>query len=170
MTAPELPRTLRTLILRLAPGWTANTTHAHGPCQFSYYGDERSDGTRPTLTRVEEVDSVLVRLCHHDGRAAVALWVKRPGDDDKGKPHTYQFDLAWRGRHDADGEGAPQQLTAEQLAAYAASTDLVDYRARLDALAARKAEQAAARAARKAATRLPAPHTIDVHLPEETAA
>ncbi len=111
-----LPRAASTL-LRSLDDWSHRTTHATGPCTFGALSQATDgDGKRTRLAVVETVDSVLVQARHVDGRALVALWVRRPG---KG----WTLDLAWRGR--APGEHTPAPLTARELAAYVAPRPLM---------------------------------------------
>jgi hypothetical protein len=82
MTAPTIPSAAKTLIKQLegaVPSWSTKITHATGPCEFTGYGEYRGDGTRPQIKVTEQVDSCLIQACHVDGRAFVALWVRRPG-------------------------------------------------------------------------------------------
>ena len=115
MTTPDAPTAAKTLLRQLAEGWSvAGPTYATGPITVTAYGEPRGDGTRPKIAVTEVVDSVLVRACHVDGRAVVALWIRRPG---KG----WSLDMAWRGRH--PHEHAPRRITATQLRAYVAAPD-----------------------------------------------
>ena len=103
MTTPDAPTAAKTLLRQLAEGWSvAGPTYATGPITVTAYGEPRGDGTRPKIAVTEVVDSVLVRACHVDGRAVVALWIRRPG---KG----WSLDMAWRGRH--PHEHAPRRIT-----------------------------------------------------------
>ena len=115
MTTPDTPTAAKTLLRQLAEGWSvAGPTYTSGPCTFTAYGEPRGDGTRPRLAVTEVVDSVLVRACHVDGRAVVALWIRRPGAG-------WSLDMAWRARHPS--EHTPRRITATQLRAYAAAPD-----------------------------------------------
>ena len=115
MTTPDAPTAAKTLLRQLAEGWSvAGPTYATGPITVTAYGEPRGDGTRPKIAVTEVVDSVLVRACHVDGRAVVALWIRRPG---KG----WSLDMAWRGRHPR--EHVPRQINATELAAYVAAPD-----------------------------------------------
>lgn len=116
MTAPDLPAAARTL-LRQLDDWSHRVTHATGPCGFTGLSEtEDGNGRRRRIEVIEQVDSVLVRACHLDGRAFVALWIRRPTR--KG----WALDLAWRGR--GPDEHTPRPITATQLRAYVAAADL----------------------------------------------
>lgn len=121
MTTPDTPAAARTLLARL-DGWSHRLTHAAGSCTFGGLS-EQSDGNgkRRRVSTVEQVDSVLVRARHVDGRALVALWIRRPGLTPAGRRKGWTLDLAWRGR--APGEHVPRRITARQLAAYVAAPD-----------------------------------------------
>jgi hypothetical protein len=109
--APELPAAARTL-LRQLDGWSTKVTHATGPCAFGGLSEGTDgNGKRRRIEVVETVESVVVRAAYVDGRALVALWIRRPG---KG----WKLDLAWRGRH--PGDHTPRPLTATELKAYVA--------------------------------------------------
>lgn len=111
----DLPAAAKTL-LRQLDGWSHTTSHATGSCGFSGLSETvDGNGRRRRTEIVETVDSVLVRACHVDGRALVALWLHRSGR--KG----WTLDLAWRGRH--PHEPAPRRITATQLRAYVAAPD-----------------------------------------------
>ena len=120
MTTPDLPTAANTLLKQLrehAPAWSiAGPRHATGPCAFGGLSEETDgEGKRKRIERIEQVDSVLIRAVHVDGRALVALWMRRPGK--KG----WSLDMAWRGRR--PDEYAPQRLTATQLKAYVGAAD-----------------------------------------------
>ena len=120
MTTPDLPTAARTLLKQLGelvPAWSINgPRHATGPCAFGGLSEETDgEGKRKRIETIEQVDSVLIRAYHADGRAIAALWVRRPTR--KG----WVLDMAWRGR--AAGEHAPRKLTATQLRAYVAAPD-----------------------------------------------
>lgn len=111
-----IPTAAQTLLRKLE-GWSTKTTHGTGACEFgSLSRDTDGNGKRHRIAVVENVESVLVRACHVDGRALVALWMCR--ESRKG----WSLDLAWRGRHADDL--APQQITARQLTAYASAPDV----------------------------------------------
>jgi hypothetical protein len=81
---PDLPAAARTLLKQLGelvPAWSINgPRHATGPCVFGGLSEETDgEGKRKRTQTVEQVDSVLIRAYHADGRALVALWVRRPG-------------------------------------------------------------------------------------------
>lgn len=109
---------MRTL-LRQLDGWSTSASHATGPCEFGGLSEETDgEGKRHRVSVVEDVDSVLLRAAHADGRAFVALWVRRPGTTPAGRRKGWSMDLAWRGRR--PGEFTPKQITATELKAYAA--------------------------------------------------
>jgi len=117
---PDLPASARTLLKQLrelVPAWSIDgPRHATGPCAFGGLSEETDgEGKRRRIEIIEQVDSVLVRAHHADGRAIVALWVRRPTR--KG----WTLDMAWRGRQ--PDEYAPRPLTATQLKAYVAAPD-----------------------------------------------
>lgn len=117
---PDLPAAARALLKQLSelvPAWSIfGPRQATGPCTFTGLSEtEDGEGKRKRTAVVEQVDSVLIRAYHADGRAIVALWVRRPAR--KG----WTLDMAWRGR--AAGEYAPSPLTATQLKAYVAASD-----------------------------------------------
>lgn len=129
MTTPDLPAAANTLLKQLrelVPAWSIDgPRHATGPCAFGGLSEETDgEGKRRRIEIVEQVDSVLVRARHADGRAIVALWVRRPAK------RGWTLDMAWRGR--ATNEFTPQRLTATQLKAYVAAPD---YAAALAAVA-----------------------------------
>lgn len=110
MTDPELPTAARSL-LRQLEDWSVKASCASGELEFGSLSEETDgNGKKHRVAVVEAVDSVLVRARHLDGRAIVALWVRRASR--KG----WTLDLAWRGRH-AD-ELTPKQMTATELKAY----------------------------------------------------
>ncbi len=117
---PALPRATQTLIARL-DGWVHTIEHAHGPCEFGGLSETTDgDGKRSRITITEQVDSICVRGDHHEGRAFVALWIRRPS----GKGWT--LETAWRGAW--PWEPAPKQLTATELTAYVVDPPPVDPR------------------------------------------
>lgn len=134
MSAPDLPTAARTLLKQL-DGWSVEgPRHAIGPYVFGGLSEETDgEGKRKRIQTVEQVDSVLVRARHVDGRALVALWMRRP--ERKG----WALDMAWRGRR--PDEYAPHPLTATQLKAYIAAPDHV---AALAAVTEQKKEEVAA--------------------------
>jgi hypothetical protein len=152
MTPPAttLPAAITTLTSRMVEGWTHHITGPRtGTIEVSYYGDPRSDGTRPILQREVSVMSFMLSGCHPATRRAFrALWMRRL---DKAKA-SWSMDVAVRGRH--DGEHAPRHLDFGQLEVYAGSASVLDYEAQLELLAAKRAETkrkgAATRAARRA--------------------
>jgi hypothetical protein len=116
MTDPDIPAGTRSL-LRQLEGWSTQVRHATGHCQFNALSeDTNGEGRRHRVSVIEAVDSVLVRARHVDGRALVALWMRRATR--KG----WTLDLAWRARHSDDL--APQQITARQLTAYVTAPDV----------------------------------------------
>jgi hypothetical protein len=120
MSTPDLPTAANTLLKQLrelVPAWSIDGPHhATGPCAFGGLSEETDgEGKRRRIEIIEQVDSVLIRARHADGRAIVALWVRRPSR--KG----WTLDMAWRGR--AAHEHAPRQLTATALKAYVAAPD-----------------------------------------------
>lgn len=83
MTAPAIPSAAKTLIKKLegaVHSWSTKITHATGPCEFGGLSEETDgEGKRHRVSVTEQVDSCLIQACHVDGRAFVALWVRRPG-------------------------------------------------------------------------------------------
>ena len=135
---PNLPTAASALLKQLrdlVPAWSIyGPAHATGPCTFTGLSEtEDGEGKRKRVELVEQVDSVLIRAYHVDGRAIVALWVRRPAR--KG----WTLDMAWRGR-DA-GEHVPRRLTATQLKAYVAAPD---HAAALAAVSTKNESEAAA--------------------------
>jgi hypothetical protein len=111
--AHPIPTAVSSLLARL-DGWTHTTSHATGPCTFGGLSEETDgDGHHSQIEVVEQVDSVCVRACHPDGRAIVALWVRRPS---KGR---WTLDTAFRAKH--HDEPAPTRIKATALAAYVAA-------------------------------------------------
>jgi hypothetical protein len=111
-----LPTAARSLLRKL-DGWKTFTRPAAGQLEFgSLSVDTDGNGKRHRISLVENVDSVLIRARHTDGRALVAVWIRR--ESRKG----WTLDMAWRGRR-AD-EYAPRQVTARELAAYVADQAL----------------------------------------------
>jgi len=104
------------VLLRKLDGWSTQLRTATGQCAFgTLSADTDGNGKRHRVEVLETVDSVLIRARHVDGRALVALWIRRrraPG---------WTLDLAWRARH--HGELAPRPITARQLTAYAGAPD-----------------------------------------------
>lgn len=118
MPNPDTPTAARTL-LRQLEDWSVKTTHATGPCEFGGLSEDTDgEGKRHRVSNVEDVDSVLLRATHVDGRAFVALWIRRPGTTPTGKHKGWSLDLAWRGRR--PDELTPKQITATELKAYVA--------------------------------------------------
>lgn len=112
MTAPELPPAARTL-LRQLDDWSTHVTCASGELEFNALSEDTDgEGKRRRILVLEPVDSVLLRGAHVDGRALVALWIRRA------TRAGWKLDLAWRGRR-AD-EFTPKQITATELKAYVA--------------------------------------------------
>jgi hypothetical protein len=115
---PDLPVAANTLLKQLrehVPAWSvAEPRHATGPLAFGGLSEQTDgEGKRRRIEIIEQVDSVLIRACHVDGRALVALWIRR--STRKG----WTLDMAWRGRR--PDEYAPQRITATQLKAYVAA-------------------------------------------------
>lgn len=134
----ELPTAARSLVRRLdaTGGWTARVVAGEGAGEFGHLSEERNgDGKRHRVIELIAVESLSVRARHTDGRALVAVWIKRA--DGGG----WKMDLAFRGRH--EGEMVPRQITARQVGAYA---DAASPAAALAAIAelAPKAEREAA--------------------------
>ena len=114
---PEIPAAARTLHRRLIEaGWSiAGPRHGSGAWAYSALSEtEDGNGKRKRVELVEDVESVLIRACHVDRRAIVAMWVRRPG-------RGWTLDTCWRGRHDA--KHAPSSMTATQLRAYVGAPD-----------------------------------------------
>jgi len=85
---------------------------ARGQLEFgSLSEDTDGNGKRHRVEVIDDVDSVLIRARHSDGRAAVALWIRR-------HEQGWSLDMAWRGR--APGELAPKRLTARELGVFIA--------------------------------------------------
>lgn len=124
MVDPDTPAAARTLLRQLG-GWSTRTNPATGPCEFGGLSEETDgNGRRRRVNVVEIVDSLLVQARHVDGRALVALWIRRPGTTPAGKRKGWSLELAWRGRDLADDRDLPQRITARQLTAYATAPDL----------------------------------------------
>lgn len=105
----------RSLLRALSGHWLGWSSHSRGQLEFGGLSEETDgEGRRHRIEVIDDVDSVLVRGRHVDGRAVVALWIRRHGCG-------WTLDMAWRGRH--DGELAPKRLIARQLAAYVAAAD-----------------------------------------------
>lgn len=126
---PSLPSALTSLQRKLAVGWTHHVT---GPAAGTVTLGGLSvatdgEGKRSRITREVPVTSYALKACHAaTGRAFVAVWMHRLDDvTAKGKPR-WSLDIAIRGRH--EGEHTPRHLTAQQLAAYAGSRTLAEYR------------------------------------------
>ena len=116
MTTLETPAAARTLLRQLDSWSVAGPVHATGPCTFTGLSEtEDGHGKRKRIELVELVESVLIRACHVDGRALVALWIRRPSR------RGWSLDTCWRGRH--PGEYTPRPMTATQLKAYVAAPD-----------------------------------------------
>lgn len=112
----DTPTAARSLLRKLED-WSASLHHGSGSLEFGGLSiDTDGNGKRHRVSSVEDVDSVLVRAQHADGRALVAVWIRRTGH--KG----WTLDTAWRGR--APGELTPQRLTARELAVYVADQQL----------------------------------------------
>jgi len=110
-----VPTATRSLLRKLE-NWSTSVRHARGQLEFgSLSEDTDGNGKRHRVEVIDDVDSVLVRARHPDGRAVVALWIRRHGQG-------WKLDMAWRGR--APGELAPQRLTARELAAYVVDQEL----------------------------------------------
>lgn len=116
MTDSDTPTAARSLLRKL-DGWSTQLCHGSGSLEFGGLSVETDgNGKRKRISYFETVDSVLVRARHVDGRALVALWIRRAGQ--KG----WKLDLAWRARH--VGELAPREIKARQLTAYATAPDV----------------------------------------------
>jgi hypothetical protein len=116
VTDPETPRAAGALAkkLELDPDWRVRVIPGHGGTEFGGLSeDTNGEGKRHRVSEYIEVDSVSVRAQHTDGRALVAVWIKR-ADEQK-----WTFDLAFRGRDVATDEGVPRRLNSRQLNAYA---------------------------------------------------
>lgn len=112
---PDTPAAARMLMRRL-DGWSTSLTHGSGHRTSTGLSEtEDGNGKRRRVQVVDAVDSVLIRARHVDGRAFVALWVRRAAR--KG----WALDCAWRGR--APHEHTPRPITATQLRAYVAASD-----------------------------------------------
>lgn len=125
---PSLPSALTSLKRKLAVGWNPTITGPrNGHVTIGGLSEDTDgEGKRRRITREVPVTSYALKATHcATGRAFVAVWVHRDGDDTaKGKPR-WSLDLAVRGRH--EGEHAPRHLSASELAAYAASRTLEEY-------------------------------------------
>lgn len=114
----DIPNPVKTL-LRQLEDWSTSVSHATGPCEFGGLSEDTDgDGKRHRVSVTEDVVSVLLRAANADGRAFVALWIRRPGSTPTGRRKGWTFDLAWRGRR--PDELTPKQMTATQLKAYVA--------------------------------------------------
>jgi hypothetical protein len=107
-----LPRGVTMVLNAARPPWTSRVTTVDAyPVDLSALSEEEDgDGKRHREQRTELVDSIGVRLDHPDGRAAIALWWRREGQD------AYAFVGAQRGRH-AD-ENVPVTLNSTELRKY----------------------------------------------------
>lgn len=147
MPEHALPTPAKTLLRQLSssvPAWSAAVSHAVGPCEFGGLSEDTDgEGKRRRVSNIEDVDSVLVRARHLDGRALVALWIRRPGETAAGRRNGWSLDMAWRGRH--EGELTPHQITAGELKAYTGVPG------GLDAIGEYRREQGRKAAARKRA-------------------
>lgn len=116
MSTPETPRAA-TALLRQVQDWPmVQVNHARGQLEFGGLSEtEDGNGKRKRIELIETVDSVVVRAMHADGRAVVALWMRRI---DRGG---WSLDMAFRGR--LGGELAPKRLSARQLTAFVAAPD-----------------------------------------------
>jgi hypothetical protein len=140
---PDLPVAARTLLKSL-DGWSvADPRHATGPYAFGGLSEATNgEGKRKRTTRTEEVDSVLIRAAHVDGRAIVALFVQAgPTSKVTGK-RGWTLELAWRGRH--HDEHVPRQLTGTQLKAYVGAVDHAAALAAVERTPESKSEEVAA--------------------------
>ncbi len=108
----DIPTAAKTL-LRQLDDWSVEVNPSSGTWEFgSLSEDTDGEGKRHRVSVTEDVESYLVRGRHVDGRAFVAIWMRRAGR--KG----WTLDTCWRGR--ALGEHAPKQITATALKAYVA--------------------------------------------------
>lgn len=120
MVETETPRAAGALAKKLDadPGWAVRVIPGHGGTEFGGLSeDTNGNGKKHRISQFIEVDSVSVRAKHSDGRALVAVWIKR-ADEQK-----WTFDLAFRGRDIATDEGVPRRLNSRQLSAYASAPD-----------------------------------------------
>lgn len=109
-----LPRGATMLLNKAADPWTYRVRHVTTEAAFTGLSeDEDGDGHRHRIEVTETVDSIGVRFDHPDGRAAVAVWVRRAGTK------SYKFTVGVRGRHEA--EYTPVELNARDLGAYLAA-------------------------------------------------
>jgi|GEM_PF-6535599 len=138
MSVPEIPTAARTLLRRL-DGWSVTgPLHATGEMEFGGLSETTDgNGKRTRIKRSEVVDSALIRACHVDGRALVALFVRCGPVSKRTGKKGWTLDMAWRGRH--PGEHTPKPMTATQLAAY---VEAPDARAGLVAVTANESEAA----------------------------
>jgi hypothetical protein len=114
--------------------------HARGHLEFGGLSEDTDgNGKRKRVSLLRSVDSVAVRAMHADGRAIVAVWMRRDGH--KG----WSLDMAWRGRH--GHELAPRRLSARQLTAYVSAEDPAAALLAADALAPKAAREQAGEAA-----------------------
>ena len=75
-----LPRGATMLLNKAADPWTYRVAHVTTEAAFTALSeDEDGDGHRHRIEVTETVDSIGVRFDHPDGRAAVAVWVRRAG-------------------------------------------------------------------------------------------
>jgi hypothetical protein len=76
----DLPAGVTAVVNKAGDGWTHRVQVKTGvPVEFSVLGEEDGEGVRHREARIESTDSIGVRFSHPDGRAAVALWVRREG-------------------------------------------------------------------------------------------
>lgn len=110
----QLPTSARSLYKKLTAleGWTTRAVAGEGAGEFGHLSEERNgDGKRHRVIELIAVESLSVRAVHRDGRALVAVWIKRA--DEKG----WKLDMAMRGRH--AHEFAPRAINARQIGPYA---------------------------------------------------
>lgn len=114
----DIPSAAKTLLKKL-DGWSVQANPGTGDCEFGGLSEETNgEGKRHRVSSVETVDSYLVRATHVDGRAFVAIWMRRRSVTPAGKPRGWSLDTCWRAR--GIHEFTPHQLTATDLAAYVA--------------------------------------------------
>ena len=110
----DLPAGPKMLLNKAADPWTHRVRHVTTEAEFGGLSeDEDGDGHKHKIVVRETVDSIGVRFDHPDGRAAVAVWVRRAGTK------SYKFTVGVRGRHPA--EYTPVELNARDLGAYLAA-------------------------------------------------
>lgn len=149
----ELPRGVTSLVKRLAPGWTHRVITGTGHVTKLHNDPD----TRKQLTLVRSCTSISLRARHHDGRAAVGVWLRPDG------AKTFTFEGGWRWHVcrdqacpkagiDHPGE-TPTQIDSATLGAWLGALDLSEYERTAAEIEQRKQAATAKAAATRAAKR-----------------